>query len=67
MRFASPLLFMLLAAPALAHPGHLAESGGHTHWLALMAVATALVIGGVGLVRLLARRGRASEKAERAE
>jgi hypothetical protein len=66
MRFAAPLLLVPLAAPAFAHPGHLAESGGHSHFLALMAVAAAIVIAGAGLVGLLAHRGRA-ERAERAE
>jgi hypothetical protein len=67
MRFAAPLLLVLLASPALAHPGHLAESGGHSHFLALMAIAAAIVIAGAGLLRLLAHRGRAPESAERVE
>ncbi len=33
------------SAPALAHPGHVAEQAGHSHWLAYGAAALAVVIG----------------------
>ena len=46
-----------LAVPALAHPGHVAEQAGHSHWLALVAggVAVAIVAGGL-VWRSLRRR-----------
>ncbi len=34
-----------LAAPAFAHPGHVEEAAGHTHWLAVAAAGAAIVIG----------------------
>lgn len=34
----------LIAAPASADPGHLAEQAGHSHWLALAALGGALVV-----------------------
>lgn len=40
------LLATLIAAlpgAALAHPGHVVEAGGHTHWVALV------ILGGLGL------------------
>lgn len=40
------LTLMFFAAPALAHPGHIAEAAGHNHWLAGVliggAIATAI-------------------------
>ncbi|MCV6823238.1 MULTISPECIES: DUF6732 family protein [Halocynthiibacter] len=35
----------IVASPVLAHPGHVAESHGHTHWLAIAAVGAAVVVG----------------------
>jgi hypothetical protein len=55
-----PLLF---TTQALAHPGHLAESAGHAHWIALAALALAVVIVAAGLWRKLAG-ARATAKAE---
>ncbi len=48
---------LVFAAPALAHPGHVAEQAGHSHWLALAAggVAVAIVAGGL-VWRSLRRR-----------
>jgi hypothetical protein len=43
------------AGPALAHPGHLQDGGGHTHWLALAAVSFAGLIALAGVVRGLRR------------
>jgi hypothetical protein len=50
---------LVLAAPALAHPGHVAGSGGHSHWLALAALAAAVAIAAVGIARIALRRRRA--------
>jgi hypothetical protein len=63
MKATIALLAALIATPALAHPGHFAESHGHDHWLAAGLLALAAVIGVVALWR--ARRSRAAKKAER--
>lgn len=38
-------MFALLAGPAAAHPGHLADVAGHDHWVAGAAIAIALGLG----------------------
>ena len=50
-----------LAVPqtAFAHPGHIAESNGHTHWIAVAALAGVAVIGGWALAHKLAKRNAA--------
>ena len=53
----------LLATPALADPGHFAESHGHNHWFAAGTLALAGVIGAVALWR--ARRDKPARKAEK--
>jgi hypothetical protein len=58
MRLAPALLAALAASPALAHPGHLAETAGHTHWLALGAAGAALCVTAAALGRRVARRRR---------
>jgi hypothetical protein len=45
---------LLAAAPALAHPDHVAEQAGHTHWIAIAAIALAVVIVAAGVWRKLA-------------
>lgn len=47
----------LVTGAALAHPGHVAESGGHSHWLTYGAAAVAVVIIAGALV-VLRRRAR---------
>ncbi len=62
-----PLLTLpaiLLAAPALAHPGHLAGLAGHDHWVAGAAIGAAIA---VGLWGALKGRGRKSEDETPAE
>lgn len=54
------VLPVLLAQPAFADPGHMAEAGGHSHWVALAAVGAAALIGVAGLVRARARRHAAA-------
>ena len=64
----SPIIFaaiILIAAPALADPGHFAEERGHTHWLAFGALALALAIGGVALGKFLQHRATVSKAAGR--
>lgn len=53
------LLFSAFATPALAHPGHLAQQAGHTHWPALAALGVALAIGVTAALRLTRGRRRA--------
>jgi hypothetical protein len=57
MKAAIAMLAALLASPALAHPGHYAESAGHSHWLAAGALALAFIIVGAALWR--GRRAKA--------
>ena len=58
----APLFLLMLvatAAPALAHPGHVAETAGHAHWLALGAIGlAALIAAGVSLGGRFAQRRR---------
>jgi hypothetical protein len=58
-------LVILIAAPALADPGHFAEERGHTHWLAFGALALALAIGGIALRKFFQHRATARKAAER--
>ena len=55
---ALPLL--LVAAPASADPGHLAEQAGHSHWIALAALGGALVVAVAAIARLKIRRRKAA-------
>lgn len=41
MRPVIACLTALVASPAAAHPGHFAELAGHSHWIALGALAAA--------------------------
>ena len=43
MRYLTPLL-ILLANPALAHPGHIADLAGHGHWIGAAAAGAAIAI-----------------------
>ena len=45
-----------LASPAYAHPDHLAEQAGHSHWVALAATMMALAVVVIGIARALVRR-----------
>lgn len=55
---------LALCTPALAHPGHLATVGGHTHWIATAAFVLAGVVAGGAVLahRAAARRGRAAAR-----
>lgn len=44
-RIATTLAALLIAGPAAAHPGHLAEVAGHGHWLGAAAIGAAIAIG----------------------
>ncbi len=53
--FASTALMTLIAAPALAHPGHIAQAAGHSH-IDLGIAALAIIAALVGVLTL--RRAR---------
>jgi uncharacterized protein HemX len=55
---------LLTAAPALAHPGHLDEQSGHTHWIALAALLAAIGVGAIGYLRGQAARRRRDASAD---
>ena len=66
IRFAC--LFAFAAAPAHAHPGHLAEVAGHGHWIGLGALAAgALLAGLLGKGRKEAEAEPEAEEAPEAE
>ena len=48
-----------LAAPATAHPGHLADLAGHDHWTAGAAIGAIALAGLLGLLK--GRRDRDAE------
>ena len=56
MKFAITATAALIATPALADPGHFAQSHGHSHWLAAGALALAAVIAGAALWRSRAKK-----------
>lgn len=51
LRTTSILIGLLLASPALAHPGHLAGLAGHDHWVAGAAIGLAVLVGIWGAVK----------------
>ena len=51
---------VLAPVPAMAHPGHLGELAGHSHWLALGALAAAVAIAAV----VAKATGKAKEEAD---
>ena len=48
MRLPLAILITLAASPAFAHIGHLADVGGHGHWIALGGIAIAVGIAVLG-------------------
>lgn len=54
----SSALVTLAASPALAHTGHLAESGGHSHWLGLAALVLAGLVAARLALHLATQRAR---------
>lgn len=53
----------LLPLPALAHPGHVEEQAGHSHWLALAAIGVAA---GIAVWQVARKRRARVEEARRA-
>jgi len=58
LKSATAAALVLAASPALAHPGHVALLGGHTHWAAAAAVVAALLVAIVWAGGRLAKRMR---------
>ena len=54
------LPFVVLASPAFAHPGHVAEAAGHSHLLGLAAIGAALAIVAFAGARSVFRRRKAA-------
>lgn len=46
-RFPTILIATFAPVPALAHPGHVGELAGHSHWIALGALVAAAAIAAV--------------------
>ena len=57
MKF-SVTVTILAASPAFGHTGHIAESAGHSHWLAVGAISVALAITAFRWLRPRVRRLR---------
>ncbi|SMX39848.1 DUF6732 family protein [Octadecabacter ascidiaceicola] len=55
MRLTLALFITFAASPAFAHIGHLADVGGHGHWIALGGIAIA------GAIALLGGRKKAND------
>ena len=56
---------VVAAVPAFAHPVHIAEDAGHTHWLAVAALGGAVMIAIFGYARgSLAKRRRDAASAD---
>ncbi|MEY8118741.1 DUF6732 family protein [Falsihalocynthiibacter sp. BN13B15] len=54
-------VLVMTGLPVMAHPGHLIEAAGHTHWGAAIALGGAIAIG------LWVAKGRKKPEAEEAE
>lgn len=44
-RLFAVLLASVIPGMCMAHPGHLVEAAGHTHWVAGAAIGAAIVLG----------------------
>lgn len=44
MRFFITFLWLSIASPALAHPSHIDQAGGHSHWFELAAGGLVLIM-----------------------
>lgn len=56
-------IFLLMATPAAAHPGHIIGAG-HDHWLAVIAIGAAVAAGLWGALKGDAGDKQAEEAAE---
>ena len=60
MQRLAALPLAVVACPALAHPSHVAEAAGHSHFLALGAFAAALGIVAYAIAEALCGAARPS-------
>ncbi|MEM9910278.1 MAG: DUF6732 family protein [Pseudomonadota bacterium] len=68
MKYVLILMALVVGTMAAAHPGHLHEAAGHTHWFAAGALAAAAVIALTVLVALVRkRRGDVSARLEQSK
>jgi len=56
MRSLAFLLTILTTGPALAHPGHVEASGGHSHWFELAVGGIVLVLFAGWLISRILRK-----------
>ena len=56
------LILLLVAGPALAHPGHIADVAGHDHWIAGAAIGLAIGLGLWGALK--GRKEKAATEVE---
>jgi hypothetical protein len=56
MRSLAFLLTILTTGPALAHPGHVEASGGHSHWFELAVGGIVLVLAAGWLISRILRK-----------
>jgi len=62
MKTLMSVILAVLAAPAFAHPTHIIEAAGHSHWLGLAAIAAA-----AAAALWQAKKGRDEEVSEEDE
>ncbi len=65
IRLFTALPALLGAAPAAAHPGHLAGAMGHDHWIGLAAIGGAVAV--AVWAGLCARKARAAAEPDSAQ
>ena len=58
MKSLAALPLVALSTAAFAHPSHVAEQAGHSHWIALAAAMAAVAIAVIGIARGFSRRRR---------
>jgi len=51
MKLRLTMVFLLVAGPAAADPGHIANVAGHSHWVAGIALVAAGAIALAGLIK----------------
>ncbi|WP_339694935.1 DUF6732 family protein [Celeribacter baekdonensis] len=61
------LTLTFFAAPALAHPGHIAEAAGHNHWLAGVLIGGAIATAILGALKGKKQEPEATETDHEAE
>lgn len=53
-----------IAVPAFAHPGHIAATGGHDHWIAGAAIGAAVAVAAWGALRAWRSRAESTREVE---